>query len=330
MHWKSLLLGLLGAAALSFPASAVELGPFDQALSQYTQDGALDGQEYAWLRHLGGQPLPNQDQVLARHFLAFTGKYTGFIKMSYSYYRARSQVKLSFAFAPTYAETNVIQGNISRDLLGQISQNDVLAETHSDGLRCGAAALLSAHYLLYGSFNQAFALLNVQTQGLTYRAVHRAQEALYQLANTDGEDGLVSMFRYSLYPDGHVDKPLPDGEIKDAARSVALKVYPVIGPSKQRFNDRLAAIQNFWRQYQDAVFLVGVHLNEKTGLVHPPNRQTPQNHFVLIFRQNNRLWMLNSGVLDNGNRSALQPLDAGQAQWLLYHTDGSVDAITRM
>lgn len=330
MNWKSLLLGCLSAGLIALPSPAIGLGPFDQALSQYTQDGALDGQEYAWLRHLGGQALPNQDMALARHFLMFASKYKGFIHMTYSYYRSGSPIRLTFAFAPTYAEDSFIQGATSRDVLSQISQNDVLPETHADDKRCGAAALLSAHYLLYGSFNQAFAQLNIQTQGLTYRAIHQAQDVLYQLANTDGEEGLVSMFRYTLYTDGHIDKPQPDGEIKEAARMVALKVYPVIGPSKDRFTDRQNAIQTFWRQYQDAVFLVGVHLNEQTGAVRAPDNQAPQNHFVLLFRQNNQLWMLNSGVLDNGNHTALLPISPAQAQWLFYHTSGSVDALTRI
>ena len=329
MRWKSLILGLCGACLPALPGLAVDLGPFDQALYQYTQDGALDGQEYAWLRQLGGQSLPDQDRALARHFLSFAGKYTGFIHMSYSYYRSGSQIRLSFVFAPTYAENSVIEGRSSRELLGQISQNDVLPTTQADAERCGAAALLSAHYLLYGSFDEAFARLNIQAQGLTYRSIHQAQEALYQQANSDGKSGLVSMFRYTLYTDGRVDKPVAEGEIKDAAHLVKLKVQPVIGPRKERFNQRQQAVQAFWRLYPEAAFLVGVHLDEKTGRIWAPTERAGQNHFVLIFRQNNSVWLLNSGVLDNGNSKALQALSPRQVQDMLYHTEGSVDAVTR-
>lgn len=333
MIWRrmGLILGLgLMLGGLPMPRASAEPGPFDQALFQYTQDGALDGREYVWLQQLGQSSLPYQDQALARQFLAFAARYRGFIRMTYTYYRDGNPIKLNFAFAPTYSEDSVIQGSSSRELLSQISQNDVLSQTRYDSERCGAAALLAAHYLLYGSFSQAFALLNIQTPSLTYRAMHQAQETLYQLANTDGEAGLVSMFHYSLYSDGAIDKPVPDGEIKDAAQRILLRVSPMIGPRKETMTSRLTAIQRFWNQYPDAVFLVGVHLNEKTGSVRAPDPSAPQNHFVLIFRQDNRLWMLNSGVLDNGNRSALTPLDVGQAQGMFYHTDGSVDALTRM
>lgn len=326
---KSAVLSVLFAFGLVLPGQAQQLGPFDQALYQYTQDGVLDGQEYAYLRQLSGQSLPDQDLALARHFLGFAGKHSGFIRMTYSYYRSSNQITLKFAFAPTYSEDSQIQGSTSRELLGQISQNDVLSETTADDKRCGAAALLSAHYLLYGNFEQAFNRLNIQSQGLSYRSVHMAQEALYRLANTDGQPGLVSMFRYTLYTNGNVDKPIADGEIKEAARAIKLKVHPMIGPRKDRFNERQQAVQAFWRMYPEAAFLVGVNLDEKTGIIRAPMNSYPQNHFVLVFKQNNSIWLLNSGVLDNGNRSALFALKEAQIQSMLYRTTGSVDALTR-
>lgn len=316
--------------ALAAPADAApELGPFDQALYQYTQDGALDSQEYAWLRKLGTQNLPEPDRALARHFLGFAAKHASYIRMTYSYYRSNRQITLSFAFSPTYSEDSFLEAATSRDLLGLISQNDLLAETEADGERCGAAALLSAHYLLYGNFDVAFARLNIHPQTLTYRTMHLAQEALYRQVNTDGKAGLVSMFRYTQYSDGRVDNPVPDGEILAAAKLMRLRVHPLIGLNKQRFHDRKQVVQNFWRLYPAATMLVGVHLNDKTGQVSPPSPQAPQNHFVLIFNQNNRIWLLNSGVLDNGNRSALKALSPNQVQAMLYQTTGSIDALTR-
>lgn len=332
MALKSLLSGLMIGVLGLMPmpeAAAVELGPFDQALFQYTQDGVLDREEYAWLRQLGGGSLPDSDRVLAKHFLGFASKHPGFIMMSYSYYRERKQITLKFAFAPTYSEDGFIEGATYREVLGQISQNDVLTETLTDSQRCGAAALLSAHLLLHHSFEDAFANLGVQTQSLTYRSVHQAQEALYLRANRDGKPGLASIFRYTMYSDGRVDKPVPEGEINDAAQLLKLRVYPMIGPNKQRFNDKQQAITNFWRMYPEAAFLVGVHLNQKNGSVRAPSNAYPQNHFVLIFRENTRIWLLNSGVLDNGNGSALTALSTQQTQDMLYRTSGSVDALTR-
>ena len=124
--------------------------------------------------------------------------------------------------------------------------------------------------------------------------------------------------------------PIKPRTAAHAAARVRLQVSPMIGARKSTLYQRQAAIQAFWRQHPEAVFLVGVHLNEQTGAVWAPTAATPQNHFVLVFRQNNQLWLHNSGVLDNGNHSALQLLDARQAQSMFYFTQGSVDALTRL
>jgi len=331
--FKIKLLTAICAGFLALPLGAwAESGkrPFEQALLFYTQDGVLDKREYLYLQSLLKSQLPTQDRILGEHFLSFAAQHRSFIHMQYSFYQGQKQITLKFAFAPTYAEDSLIQGQTPRAVLGQISQNDTLQETHADAERCGAAALLSAHYLLYGSFQRAFSRLGLPEAAPTFRAVHLAQEQLYHLANTDGQPGLTSQFRYTLYQDGRIENPVSEGEIKNLAAFLHLDVKPLIGETKATMYARQRVVQAFWALYPEAPLLVGVYLNEKSGEVRPPQNPTyPQNHFVLVFREAGRHWMLNSGVLDNGSGQALQELNAQQMQGFVYQTTGSLDALTR-
>lgn len=310
-------------------AQAADLGPFDRALTHYTADGALDSQEYAALRALSQKALPTADLSLARHFLNFAAKYPAFTRMTYSYYRGARSLTLRFVFAPTYAEDQLLSGRSTREVLSKLSQNDLLHETVFDHERCGAAALLSAHYLLYGHFKLAFNQLGLGEPVLSYRNLHQAQEALYRRANTDHQPGLTSSFRYLIYTNGRIGNPLPEGEVKQAAALIGLRAVPIPGPTVTRFYDRRQTLASFWKKYPQAVFLVGVTLNEATGSIRPPSGPLSQNHFVLIFKQNNQLWLLNSGVLDNGTGRALRELKTADAQAYLYQTMGSVDALLK-
>lgn len=309
---------------------AAVLGRFDQALTQYTQDQVLDAQEYKSLQSIAKQSLGSEDRSLASHFLSFARKHPGFIRMGYSYFRQTQKITLQFAFAPTYAEDMPIQGTYARDVLAQISQNDVLPETTNDSQRCGAAALLAAHYLLFGSFEQAFSKLGLNMQSLSYRSMHLAQENLYRMVNSDGKPGLVTQLRYTEYSDGRIDKPQLSGEIKEAATFLNMRIHPMLGPTKARLYERSQVIKGFWAMYPQAVFLVGVHLDSSNGQIRSPNESNlAQNHFVLVFKQNNRLWLHNTGVLDNGRGKALMQLNQSQANQLFYQTRGTVEALTR-
>lgn len=325
--WAALLLQL----PVLLPAQAQIRGTFERSLLSFVQDGVLDGQEYGYLRKIPTQTqLSGNDRQLAEHFLSFTGKATSFTQMKYGYYRGRQKVTLEFAFAPTYSEMSPLLGRTRRELLGQISQRDTLPETRYDQHRCGAAALLSAHYLLYNSFDRAFSMLGVPSHPLNFKAVHTAQDRLYHHANTDGRSGLSSVVEYLIQSDGYIKEAKPSGEVKDAARLLGMRVYPLLGETKQGLHQRERVIQNFWRMYPEAPLLVGVYLNPKTGELRVPDDGAhPQNHFVLVFRENNQNWMLNSGVSDNGNGSALYELNAKQMRGFVYTTTGSIDALTR-
>lgn len=305
---------------------------FESALKQYTQDGVLDNREYSYLKSLNQSTMTPTDLRLAKHFLNFTEQHRSYTRMTYTYQRSsHTKVVLNFVFAPTYSEDALLTGQTYRDVLGLISQNDALPETVEDAHRCGASAILSAHFLLYGSFKTAFERLNMNTPELSFRAIHIAQEQLYRYANTDNKPGLVTQFKYKVYPDGRIEGAQSEGEVKRGAALLGMRVQPLLGSHKQSIYQRQQEINTFWSMYPRAPLMVGVYLNQKTGEVYPPNDSNhPQNHYVLIFRENNRYWLINSGVLDNGNGSALYELNSSQLPAFLYQTHGSIDAFTRL
>lgn len=311
------------------PAQSQSLS-FSHSLIQLTSDGVLDRNEYRQLKYESSQTatLSDEERQLSRHFLSFISKHKQFVRISYRFYReGQSQpISLNFYFAPNYTEEEQIPGESWAEVLSHISQNDTLEETREDRFRCGAAALLSARFLLSQDFASGFQRLNLNLQMArpTYREVHLAQEALYRYANTDGNPGLVSAIRYAIYSDGRVANPVSEGEIQRGADLLGLKLLPLIGSTRTTLYQRKEAVQRFWRQYPQGVLLVGVYLNEKSGEITPPNPQNIQNHFILIFRQKNEVYLVNSGVADNGGGKALKLLNSQEQERFIYQTTATL------
>lgn len=330
--YRTLLSGLLLWTGLSSAATAALNGPFDEALTKYVKDKVLDSREYKALNDLyRSRRLQGADARLAEHFMGFMQKQKQFIRINYTYYQARKRVNIDFSFSPTYAEDNLLTGSTYRDVLGKISQNDLLPETASDSHRCGAASLLAAHFLLYGNFNEAFKRLKMGSPPLTYRSIHTAQDRLYNYANTDKEPGLVTLFRYEYFSDGRIQNPRSEGEVKRAAELMGIQNIPLVGPNKDRIFERKDAVNNFWASNPRSPLLVGVHLDTKTGVVYPPDeRKRVQNHFVVVFQEDGQYWLANSGVLDNGSNTALYILNDRNFDAFVLRTTGTLEALTRL
>jgi hypothetical protein len=330
--YRVLLSGLLLWTGFSATASAAVNGPFDEALTQYVKDKVLDSREYQALYDLyRSRRLQGTDARLAEHFMGFMQKQKQFIRINYTYYQAKKRVNIAFSFSPTYAEDNLLTGSTYRDVLGKISQNDLLPETLSDSHRCGAASLLAAHFLLYGNFNEAFKRLKMGNPPLSYRSIHLAQDRLYNYANTDKEPGLVTLFRYEYFNDGRIQNPRSEGEVKRAAELMGIQNTPLVGPNKDRIFDRKDAVEAFWSVNPRSPLLVGVHLDTKTGVVYPPDeRKRVQNHFVVVFQEDGQYWLANSGVLDNGSNTALYVLNARNFDAFVLRTTGTLEALTRL
>lgn len=327
----AVLAGLLSLFA-GIPVQAQNLS-FAEHLIHLTADGVLDRKDYKQIRQEAKKTaqMGPEDRQLSRHFLGFISKHKQFVKITYRFYRSADEpTRLDFFFAPNYTETEQIPGNTWAEVLSHISQNDTLPETQQDRFRCGASALLSAHFLLKQEFATAFALVGVPLKlpRPTYQEVHLAQEALYNYANTDGKPGLVSAVRYAIYPDGRVANPVSEGEIQKGADLLRLRLEPLIGATRDSLYQRKEVIQRFWRKFPQGVLLVGVYLDDKSGDVFPPSRSQIQNHFMLVFRQNNDYFWVNSGVSDNGGGQALKKMSASDLQRYLYNTTATLQGAT--
>jgi hypothetical protein len=335
-HWHSCFKGIALAGLLAampvWPAPA-QSSSFADLLVNVTADGVLDRQDYKQIRQEAKKTaqMDPEDQQLSRHFLGFISKHKQFVKITYRFYRSSNDAtRLDFFFAPNYTETEQVPGNTWPEVLSHISQNDTLAETQQDRFRCGASALLSAHFLLKQEFSTAFSLIGVPLKlpRPTYQEVHLAQEALYNYANSDGKPGLVSAVRYAIYSDGRVSNPVSEGEIQKGAELLKLNLEPLIGATRKSLHQRKDVVQRFWRKYPQGVLLVGVYLDDQSGDVFPPSRSQIQNHFMLVFRQKNDYFWVNSGVSDNGGGQALKKMSAADLQRFLYATTATLQGAT--
>jgi hypothetical protein len=333
---KSLLIGTLSLGfVICAPLSSAfaQADSFADLLINLSTDGVLDRQDYLKIKqeakNING--MSEEDKQLASHFLKFISKHKQFVRITYRFYRSsKDATRLDFFFAPNYTEAEQIAGTTWQEVLSHISQNDTLSETHQDRYRCGASALLSAHFLLKQEFASAFELLGVPLKlpRPTYQEVHLAQEALYNYANTDNQPGLVSAVRYAIYPDGSISNPVSEGEIQRGADLLKLKLEPLIGKTRKTIYQRKDVIQRFWRKNPQGVLLVGVYLNENSGDIFPPAPGKVQNHFILVFRQGNDYFWVNSGVSDNGGGKALKKLSSSDLTRYLYTTSATLQGAT--
>lgn len=325
----SLLAGFALSAFAPTRAARAEV-LFEPRFRQAIEDQVLDRREFLELLALSKTELEPEDAFLAQNLLQLLNNYASLVRLSFHYTYAHRQYYASFLFSPTYAEEELIVGVTPAQLLSRISQQDLLAETKGDGFRCGAAALLAAHYLLYGNLNAAFNLLGMPAGPLTYKKMHLAQEALYQLANSDGIPGLNQRVVYQTLPNGEIRVYSNEGEIVIAGQKLGLKIIPLNPLVLDKPKEKSRAILDFWNLHPQASVLLGVYLDPETGQVSQPNQSNKaQNHFVLIFLQNRHIWMYNSGVLNNGLYTASHPLSVQEVEELILQSKGMINLIDR-
>lgn len=290
----------------------------------------MDRREYSELLALSKTELEPEDKFLAQNLLQLLGNYPSLVRLSFHYTFAHRRSYVSFLFSPTYAEEETIVGVNPAQVLARISQQDILPETKGDDFRCGAAALLAAHYLLYRNWDAALSLVGVNSGPLTYKRMHLAQEALYQMANSDGIPGLNQRVVYQTLANGEIRVYSNEGEIVTAGQKLRLKITPLNPSVQEKPREKSRAILDFWTLHPQASLLLGVYLDPETGEVSQPNESNKvQNHFVLIFLQNQHIWMYNSGVLNNGLYTATHPLSVQEVEQLILQSKGMINLIER-
>lgn len=317
-----MLSGLIGLFLMTGirPASA----DFEQRLKTSIEDHYLDKKEYLALQRFQSNCLDSEDCALAEHFNGFLKD-----KMDYMSIRYRYQIKgldqtLLFDFAPTYFENQLIPGKTIPELLSHIAQRDILAVTEADSFRCTASALIAGHLIYYKSPSLLFQQLGLNNRPLTFQTLHLLQEYLYQQANTDKQPGLSIQIYYQVNKDKTVKIISQNGEVNSAAALMGFQLEPLNIKYADDLKNRQQIIVNLWKKYTHVPLLVGVHLNEQTGQIFPASTTHIENHSVLIFRSAPYIYMYNSGVLNNGDGSALSQLNFEELKRLLFYSKSSV------
>lgn len=298
---------------------------FRNRFIEYTRDKVLDKNEFTKLSDLQKNEKP-KDYRLGDAVLTDLSKYKNTVQMNYTFDPTQD---IKFTFTPTYAEKDRITGRDMYQVVSNISQNDTLEQTKSDGDRCAASMLLSAYLIMGGSFEDVAKKFGIDKE-LTYENVHLLQDKIYQKANTDNQEGLTSGFKYSYKGTSkEITKVEATGEMYKIAPELNIKFTPMLGSSVDRINQRKDNIDKFFLSNPKGTLNVGVHLEEATGDILPPdNNLRPQNHAVLVFKRDEKFFMADSGKINNGDGRNIKQLETNEVTSLVYNTQGVVNSMT--
>ena len=225
-----------------------------------------------------------------------------------------------------YDETQLIPGDTLLEKLGQVSQLDNLEETTGDYARCSAAATLSAYLLLGGEFARVASQHDVEGE-LTFGNVHRVQESLYHLANTDDHPGVFggSVPRYD--EQGRLtgwDRAEGD-EYHVILEALELKPSRCYGPTKDAPNDKRAAVREMLADPRPVVFIVGVDEDMESESFAP--MVETGNHYVAMFEHEGVFYALDS--FRYTAKSALVRLSPAEVEANLFDTPNAIFAVRR-
>lgn len=315
--WLILAMGLL-----LWPRPASAQSRFEAVFQRAIADQVLDKQDLTELEILARAPLEPEDRFLAAQLFEMFRQYPSVVRLSFGYTFSHQYKRVNFVLTRSYAESDRLPKASPAQMLAQISQQDALAETQSDGVRCGAAALMAAAFLYDGRFYR------VDSANLNYHQLHLAQEALYQLSNVDGIEGLNQSVEY-LQQGNWLRAIRNQGEINTAASLLNLKLTPLPLELPDTPLMRARLLRRIWDQDPQSSLLTGVFLSGDGKILAPNRFDRLQNHFVLIFRQAGRLWIYNSGQPDNGLGTNAHPMRPDEIKELLLGTIGIINVVRR-
>lgn len=241
-----------------------------------------------------------------------------------------SEFKLvQLEFTPTYNESDKIEGNTPFEIVSNISQIDSLSETKFDSSRCAPSSLLNAFLLMGGKFDDIAKKFGIDGN-LTYENVHKVQDSIYKLGNTDGQHGITSFNSYKYIVD--IWNPKADGELKPLAEKIGLDVKPLNGLGfNPNFKDndfglvnkRNKAVDNFFSSNPQGTIIIGVRLDEDGSL-----HNFVPNHAVLVFKKDNNFYLANTGLGTNANNSSIKKLSPEEVNELVYSNSSTVFGLT--
>ncbi|MBC7473189.1 MAG: hypothetical protein H7263_02770 [Candidatus Sericytochromatia bacterium] len=319
---KIILCTLITILALTNQATAMTTfrGKF---IELATNDGVLDKIEYQYLKKLAQDPSLH-DAAFAEDTLKNLSKYSDRIKLEYTLQvDGTSEQTINFTFTPSYSESEKISGKNAIEIISNISQKDNFNETSSDNDRCAAASMINAYLLMNGNFAKLAGKYNIGKE-LTYKNIHLLQDKIYRLANTDGTPGIYSGYKYKSYSDGNIFDIKPNGEIIKVGETVGIKLIPLLGNNTATIHNRKKEVNNFFSQHPYGVIQVGVKLDLKNGDIRAPRLDSDQNHVIIIFKRNKKIYMADTSSINNGMGKNVRLLSESQLGYLVYNTSAIV------
>jgi hypothetical protein len=233
----------------------------------------------------------------------------------------------TFGLDFAYEEDDLIPGETLLTQLGRISQLDRLEDTEADYARCSTAASLYAYLLLGGDFASAAEKLGVDT-AFTFANVHRVQEALHHLAETDGEPGIFGTAKPQYDAEGHLlgwEIP-PEDEYHLVVEALGLKLTRVYSQKESEPTDKREGVLQLLDEPEGVVFVVGVMEDMEDERFFPMS-EGMGNHYIAIIQQENAFYALDS--YRTPGRFLLVALSSDDVEEHLFNTHNAIYALQR-
>ncbi len=296
----------------------------DKFIEYIKNDDVLDKDEIESLKNMAKNPKV-KDHQLAENIIKDLDKFGEITNLNYTLMEGARKYDLKFVFSPNYSEKNKILGN-KYEVVANIAQGDNLRETDDDSFRCGAGSLLNAFILLDGDFSKLAHSYGVETE-LTYKNTHLLQEKIYDFVKETDGDGLHSSYSFSYDLRGKISNIVPKGEIFNATKSIGLNLQVLIGAYRETINKKSEAVNKFLTENPNGVLQVGVHMDTKTGQISNPEKEG-QNHFVVIFKKDEKFFVADTGQLENGAGKNVRELSQNEFENLTNNTTGTIHGLT--
>lgn len=309
------------------------MGNFIRRFQSAVQDHVLNRQEIQDLRAahkaLQKEAPSEYDTRLGGQILQTLDTYTETTRLNYTIPIGAHQVMYDFKLTPHYSESELLPGVTLSEKLSHLAQSDALNQTHSDSHRCAAASLISAYLLTGGSLSSLGHKLGVsQTPQMSYEFLHLAQDALYNLGNTNGSNGLSQSVSYR-YRGDTLTSTTASGEVANAAQALGMKVEALLGTTRSGLYQRKETVDAFFQKNPRGALVVGTYMDINSGDLSAPSEAQPVNHAVLVFKEFGKIYLLNSGLGNNGLGDKRIALTPSQFKDLVYNTSGSVFGLSQ-
>lgn len=337
---------------------------FSGSLLKFVEDGTLDKSEYNKLKEIvnSAERKPNKlsvkyNEVIINSHMEKLEKESEKNKSSVVgdaiFDPQKKVIKTAvFEFTPTYSENEKIEGETPFEIVSNISQNDSLTETKTDGSRCAPSSLLNAYLLMGGKFEDLAKKFEIDPE-LTYKNIHLMQDKLYTIGNTDDKEGFSAGRPSALQYD--IDKsdkilgkktPIKKGELEILAKKMGFDVKELIGLTEEvddkgfKLTDITKSVDKFFKDNPNGTISIGVNLEDSSKTTDPSifigknnvklnkPKGLSANHSVLVFKEKGEFYLADTGGLTNGNKSSITKMTPKDVNDLLYTNRSNVFTLT--